>query len=191
MKKQIIVLSMTLLLFLVTVNYAFAEATIKFGFDTSGDHEVSALGVSASEDVEDSVSASFEGVEFINNNFGIGGGITIQAPRSQERFQGDFYFIPVYGLIKIRSASEKAAPYAVGQIGYNIVFEGDTDYKGTGIYAAELDGGLYYGFGAGVIIGKKYQVEALYSVNNGTATILGLEFDVEYSKITLSVGINF
>jgi len=191
MKKQIVILNLTFLFFLFTVNYAFAGATFKLGFDTSGDHEVSVLGVTASEDVEDSISASFEGVGFINDNVGIGGGVTYQFPRSQDRFKGDFYFIPVYGLIKIRSASKKAAPYGIGQIGYNIIFEGDNDYKGTGIYAADLDGGLYYGIGAGVIISEKFQIEVLYSVNNGTATILGTEFDIEYSKVTLSVGVNF
>jgi hypothetical protein len=125
------------------------------------------------------------------NSSTIGAGITYQFPRCQERFKGDFYFIPVYGLIKIRSASEKVAPYGIGQIGYNIIFEGDTDYKGTGIYAADLEGGLYYGVGGGIILGEKFQIEALYSVNNGTATILGTEFDIEYSKVTLSVGVNF
>lgn len=187
MKKQIVSLILAFLLVLFTVSYAFAEGTLKLGFDTSGDHEVSFLGITGSEDVEDSFSASFEFVGAINDNFGIGGGFTWQSPRSQEKYPGDFYFIPFYGLIKIRSASKEIAPYFIGQIGYNLIYEGDTNYKGDGT----LDGDLYYGLGGGVIFKNKFQIEFLYSVNCGTYRFLGYEFDMEYSKVTLSFGISF
>ncbi|MFX0203095.1 MAG: hypothetical protein ACFFCW_43885 [Candidatus Hodarchaeota archaeon] len=164
MRKQIITLTPTLLLLLFAANYAFAEATFKFGFNASGDHEVSGLGVTGSEDVEDSISISFEGVAAINDNVGIGGGFTWQIPRSQERYPGDFYFIPFYGLMKIRSASAELAPYLIGQIGYNFIYEGDTHHKGTGIYAATLDGDLYYGVGGGIILNNRLQIEVLYSL---------------------------
>ena len=187
MKKQIVILTLGFLLSLFAANYGFAEATVKFGFDISGDHEVSRLGVTASEDVEESISISLEGVAGISDNVGIGGGFTWQVPRSQEGFPGDFYFVPFYGLMKIRSASAEFAPYFIGQIGYNFIYEGDTAYKGAG----SLDGDLYYGVGGGVILNNRFQIEALYSVNNGTYRVLGSQFDIEYSKITLSFGMSF
>jgi hypothetical protein len=187
MKKQLVRVMLAVLLVIFVASYAFAGGVVKLGYDTSGDHEVSAFGITGSEDVEDSFSASFEFVGAINDNFGVGGGFTLQIPRSQEQYPGDFYFYPFYGLIKIRSASKEFAPYFIGQIGYNLIYDGDINYKGTGT----LDGDWYYGAGGGVIFKNRFQIEVLYSVNCGTYTFSGYEFDIEYSKVTLSIGICF
>ncbi len=64
-------------------------------------------------------------------------------------------------------------------------------YKGYGMYEADLEGGLYWGLRGGIIINKHFLIEILYSVNNGTGKILGYEFDIEYSKVTLNLGYNF
>ena len=192
MKKTVIILTISTLLVITTVNNSYAGfgGAIKIGVDLAGDHEVSGLGLTGSEDVEMGLSLSGEIFGTIGNNFDLGGGMTFQFPRSQEDFQGDFSFLPIYGMARWRSSSEKFAPYAIGQLGYNFFF-GDDDYKGTGVFAADLDGGLYYGIGGGFIIYKHFQIEALYSVNNGTGNILGIDFDVEYSKISLTFGYNF
>lgn len=190
MKKTVIMLTLSALLAIFTVNNALAGGAIKIGIDLAGDHDVSGYGLSGSEDVDMGFSLSAEFFGSIGDNVDIGGGLTWQLPRSQKDFEGDFYFIPLYGMIRVQSSSAKVAPYAVGQLGYNFFF-GDDDYKGTGIYAADLEGGLYYGIGGGIIINDKFQIEALYSVNNGSADILGYDFDIEYSKISIIFGFIF
>jgi hypothetical protein len=193
MKKVITLAILSVLVVFFTVNNTFAEGiggTVKLGIDLAGDHEVSGYGLSGSTDVETGFSLTGELFGKVSDIFDIGGGLTLQIPRSQEDFQGDFYFIPLYGMIRARIETETVTPYFIGQLGYNF-FGGDSDYKGSGIYEADLEGGLYYGIGAGIIIGKHFLIEALYSVNNGTGKILGYEFDIEYSKVTLNIGYNF
>ncbi|MFH1930930.1 MAG: hypothetical protein ABIN18_04985 [Pseudomonadota bacterium] len=190
MKKMTLLVILSAFVVLFTMNDTFAGGTFKLGIDLSGDHEVSGYGLSGTEDVETGFSLTGELFGKISNIFDIGGGITVQIPRSQEDFEGDFYFIPLYALIRARIETEKVTPYFIGQLGYNL-FEGDSDYKGSGIYKADLEGGLYWGLGAGIIIRKNFLIEVLYSVNNGTAEALGYEFDIEYSKVTLNFGYNF
>ena len=122
----------------------------------------------------------------INKNLDIGGGITVQIPRSLENFQGDFYFVPLYGAIRVRFDTENVIPYFIGQFGYNF-FDGDSDYKGI----IDLDGGLYWGIGGGIITNQHFLIELLYSVNNGTGRAFGISGDVEYSKVTINLGYNF
>ena len=193
MKKIITMAILSVLVVFFTMNNTFAEGiggTFKLGLDLGGDHEVSALGLSGSTDVEKGFSISGELFGKVSDIFDIGGGITFQIPRSQEDFEGDFYFIPLYAMIRARIETENATPYFIGQVGYNF-FNGDSDYKGSGMFEADLEGGLYYGLGVGIIIGEHFLIEALYSVNNGTGTISGYEFDIEYSKVTLNLGYNF
>lgn len=180
-------------LVLVAILFAgntYAESNIKIGVDFMGKHKVTINGISAEEDVKTGVSLSGEYIQAINPNVGIGGGITFQIPRSQEDYEGNFKFIPLYGLVKIHSNYEYQAVnfYLLGQLGYN-AFMGDNDYKGFGT----LTGGLYYGIGTGIIFNKNNQIELLYSVNNGSYSISGWSgsFDVEYSKITVSYGYAF
>lgn len=186
--KQLLILTLSLIVLFVAKNYAFAEGsgTVKIGVDMSGKHEVSSEGLSATENVEMGFSLSGEYVSAINETLELGVGITYQIPRSQEDFKGDFNFIPIYGLVKIRPTTNDMSPYLIGQLGYNL-FDGDSDYKGLG----SLSGGIYYGIGAGLIFQKGVQVELLYSVNNGSYEVLGYNFDIKYSKIGLSLGYNF
>lgn len=192
--KKITMLAVISALFVIfTVNNTFADGiggAFKFGFDMEGDHEVSGYGLSWKEDVDQSFSLSAELFAKIGYNLDIGGGIIYQIPRSQKYFEGDFYFIPIYGAMRVRFETGNVAPYLIGQAGYNF-FDGDSDYKGYGIYEADLEGGLYWGLGGGVIINKHFLIELLYSVNNGTVEELGYEFDIEYSKVTLNFGYNF
>ncbi len=194
MKKVIAFAVLSLLaIALFPVHSAMAQGVggaFKIGYDFEGDHEVSGYGFSGSEDVETGVSLSGELLFHLNNHLDMGFGLTYQIPRSQDDFEGDFNFVPVYGVLRAKLNDSNAAPYFTGHLGYNF-FDGDSDYKGTGIYEADLDGGLYWGLGGGIIINKHFLIEMMYSVNNGTAEELGHEFDIEYSKLTLSVGYTF
>jgi len=190
LKSTKIVLVLAVLAIFISTNTSFAGGAIKVGYDFPGDHEVSAMGFSGTEDVEAGFSITGEFFGSINEYLDLGGGLTWQFPRSQDDYHGDFYFIPLYAMLRVRSPSTETAPYFIGQLGYNL-FDGDSDYKGSGAYEADLEGGFYYGIGGGVIIKEHFLVEALYSVNNGTGDILSIDFDVEYSKFSILVGYNF
>lgn len=190
MKKKLMLLVLPALLVFFTSNNTFAGGAIKLGVDLPGDHEVSGLGLSGTEDVETGFSLSAELFGTVADIVDIGGGITWQLPREQEDFDGDFYFVPFYGMIRVRHTFDQVAPYLIGQLGYNL-FYGDSDYEGSGIFEADLEGGLYYGIGGGIIFREHFLIELLYSVNNGEAEIMGIDFDIEYSKISLLVGYNF
>ncbi len=169
---------------------------IKIGGDTSGKHKVSGEGLSGSEDVEAGLSLSGEYTSIYDKGIELGGGMTYQLPRSQEDYPGDFNFVPIYGLIKICSTTSEPTPYFIGQLGYNVLYEGDDDYTGE----ASLEGGMYYGIGAGLIFQNGFQIEVLYSVNKGSCKLSGydyyygyydFDFDIDYSKISLSMGYRF
>lgn len=172
--------------------------SIKFGMDTSGKHKVSGAGLSGSEAVDNGTSVSFEIAPVNDEGIGIGAGITYQLPRNQKDYEGKFNFVPIYGLIKICSPPSEASPYFIGQLGYNLLYEGDKDYTGEEM---SLSGGTYYGIGAGLILQDEFQIEVLYSVNKGEGSYPGgyvygwyvppFTIDVEYSKISLSIGFCF
>jgi hypothetical protein len=172
-----------------TANNAFAGGAVKLGLDFGGNHEWSASGrTNELDDVQTGFSLALELFGSVHKNVALGGGIIYQIPRDAE-YDGRgaaFNFIPFYALIRIKSDSDKIAPYGIGQIGYNL-FLADSDYTGP----ADTNGGIYYGLGAGILIKKRFSVEALYSVNNGELEYRGDRIDVKNSQFTLNFGINF
>lgn len=186
MSKKILIGIIVMAIFAAGRSYAESSGVVKIGVDMLGKHEISGLGLEGSEDVKMGFSLSGEYTFSISKNFGIGAGITLQVPRSQKDFKGDFSFVPIYGLVKTRSATGDISPYLIGQLGYNL-FQGDSTYTGTAV----LSGGMYYGIGGGLILEDGFQGELLYSVNEGSAELLGYDFKVKYSKITFSIGYSF
>ena len=170
-------------LIFVTANNTFAVdfgGTIKLGVDLPGDYEISNYALNRTVDVDTGISFSGEFFAKIGNNFDLGGGITCEFPHSRSDTEGDFYFIPVYSLIRVRIANDTAAPYLISQLGINFFN-----------YGGEVNGGLYYSIGAEIIIKKHYLIEALYSVDKATTIESSIDSDVEYSKVTLNFGYNF
>jgi hypothetical protein len=187
-----------------------SENTLKFGFDISGSHKVSGnvnvSGVgsasgSGSSEADAGVSVSWESVGYADRNVGLGVGASYQLPRQlSSASTGKFNFMPIYGLLKIRSNPSKHNEYVygVGQMGYNFFF-GDKDYKGTN---GSLGGGLYYGIGVGANI-NKFQMEFMYSVNKGSFSDSGIVYSgghyynyntsgtIDYSKVNLTFGLVF
>jgi hypothetical protein len=188
MKRILVVISSFIVLF--TVNNVFASGAVKFGLDSEGDHKSSDYWGSETLDVEKGVSLSAEFFGPIGNTIDMGGGFSIQAPRALKDFAGDFSFIPFYFAIRTRFVDNDTTPYFIGQLGYNFFF-GDSDYKDAGYADAELDGGLYWGLGGGIIINKHFLIELLYTENNGTADVVGDKYDIKYTKMTLNFGFNF
>ncbi len=190
--KTAIMLTLSVLLAIFTFNNAFAGAAIKIGVDLEGDHDISGEGLNGSEDVDMGVSVSGEIFRSIGDNLDIGAGITYQFPRSQKDFDGDFNFVPLYGVARLKFSEGKISPYVVGQLGYSFFF-GDDDYKGTDDFEADLEGDVYYAIGGGAIFNNGFLFEVLYSVSSGTAEIsdFNLDFDIEYSIITIAIGYVF
>lgn len=187
-----------------------SRCSIKIEVDTLGRHKVlrkGLEGLGGSKNVETGISLSIEyGSEYgsINDtSIKLGIGTTYQIPRSLKNFEGDFNFIPIYSLIKICSVTNEPTTYLIGQLGYNVLYEGESDYKGE----LSLRGGIYYGIGVGLILNHNFQIEALYSINKGEGDYSGgtvehydsdygwiysyvspMSFDIGYSKISLSIG---
>ena len=189
-KIKVLVVFLGVVLVLSASN-AFARGAVKFGIDFGGTHEASGPGGTADADsVQTGFTIAGELFASVNKNVDLGGGILFQLPREIEfggTGAGEFTFMPIYALIRVKSVSDKIAPYGIGQLGWNLLFDGDSDYKGP----FSLSGGLYYGIGAGVLIKKRFAVEALYSVNKGEADYLGASADVTNTQFTLNFGINF
>jgi hypothetical protein len=187
MKKLQWLIAVAILMALAPAHNALAGGALKLGLDVSGNHEFSYGGDSENFDVETGLSFAGEFYAALNRNVDLGAGIILQMPRSLEDYTGTFNFIPLYGVLRLKLDNQGATPYFIGQLGYNLFF-GDSDYKGS----ADLEGGLYYGIGGGVIINQNILIELLYSVNRGTyGGLNGVDFDVDYSYIAINFGINF
>ncbi len=181
----------TVLLMLCTANQALASGAVKLGVDFNGDHDASANGQSVSTDVDTGISLTGELFTDIDDHFDLGGGIQYQMPRSLKGYSSDeFNFVPIYGMVRVKSTSPNVAPYAIAQIGYNF-FLSNSSYKSSSYGDAELEGGLYYGIGGGLLIKKHFIVELLYSKDYGKAKFPPGSIDIEYSKFTLNIGYNF
>lgn len=158
------------------------EFVIKVGYDWNGDYEAGKEKVSA----PNGISASAEFYHYIKNIVGIGVGVSGCNPRDAKFTKGEFYTVPAYLSVKLRSKPTQPYKYgyAVGHIGYNLFNPDDTLKK-----SVDMEGGLYYGVGIGIVV-SHIVIELLYSFNNGK---VGKEdkIDFKYSKYTLSVGYAF
>jgi hypothetical protein len=165
----------------------YAGAVLKLGIDSGGQHTVTVSGVSATTDVNDGASIAFETYSESNKNLDFGLGIEFQAPREQTLYPGMFNFIPIYGLMRLHPEMSDLTPYLTMQLGFAI-FNGDVDYKGS----ATLIPGGHAGIGGGVIMDKNFQFEILATVDSGSVELGGVTVsDVQYSKVTFSIGFSF
>lgn len=190
MKKSLIWLVCFGFVLTLGANSAFAGAAIKLGVDLNGEQELTDSGESIKVDVDTGLSLAAELFTSMNPNVDFGGGVMIQMPREAtfpSGYEGKFNFLPIYGLIRLKGDSGLTDPYVIMQIGYNF-FYGDSDYESDGV---DLDGGLYYGLGAGLLFNRQLSLEFLYSVNNGEFETSGWKYDVENTQFTLSIGFNF
>jgi len=178
----------------VLINNINAQGKLIFSpkiyLDVSGTHNVSALGSKGDLGVN---SAPSLGMELLGNNnqlIKIGGGIMYLFPREQEiSGSGNFNFVPVYGIIKLDILeSGDLIPALVGNIGYNMVFDGDEKYRGD----ASLNGGLYLGGGIRLQT-KRVFFEGMYKSFNGSVSLgfegNSLEIDINYTTLSISAGL--
>ncbi|MFQ5456794.1 MAG: hypothetical protein ACE5EA_11460 [Nitrospirota bacterium] len=128
MKRQSFILFLSSIILLFAVNSASGEGNLKVGVDMAGVHKTSMAGINILDDVDIGLSITTEFLSPINDNTDMGVGIELQLPRSLKDFDGSFFFVPLYGVIRIQPALNDISPYLTGRMGYNF-FMGDNDYK--------------------------------------------------------------
>jgi hypothetical protein len=159
-------------------NQGYFEA--KLGLDFMGEIDRESLG---EDDVKSGVTVAGEYKIPMDNVWTYGAGLAYQLDREIDDGSGDeFNFTSIYALAQYDLAD--SSTYLVGHLGYN-TFDGSNS-------SVDYNGGLYYGFGAGFLFGEtnNYTAEFLYSVNNGEVETPDT-LDVDYSKVTMSVGMRF
>lgn len=188
------------------------EWIFKLGADLDGKHETSNsnifiagsgnTSVNGTQDVGSGMSFDTEYVAYISQNLGFGGGLTIQTDRGLSGVPGNFSFMPLYAIAKLRTkpSDNNYYNYLIGQFGYNF-FSGDMDYAGKG---STLGGGLYFGLGAGISV-NRIQIELLYTEDRGSISDSGYIYDdstgnynyftksgnIKYAKLGINVGFLF
>lgn len=184
------------------------------GVDYTSDAEAvyGSYGILDDMDAKNGFSLSAEFASLINDNFGLGAGVTYQLSRAIDEDFADsgqsvdpkFNFIPIYALAKFIAPAQSLNLFASIHLGYNFFsVNGDMKDVFAYYYAPEptTKGGLYWGLGGGMILDNGLQFELLYSVNRGKITGSGYDsyymetydatLQIVYSKLTLSVGYNF
>lgn len=180
-KLTVLLLVMALLVFsgsALAQNQGYFEA--KFGLDVMGEID---RDPGTSEDVETGYTLTGEYKIPMDAMWTYGAGVSYQLGREVDVTNGDdFNFTSVYALGQYNL--EDSPTYLLGQLGF-ATLDGDKydDYSG----------GLYYGLGAGFNFGQsnQYVAEFIYSVNSGEYDNGGTTVDVDYSKISMSVGMKF
>lgn len=146
--------------------------------------------ISESYDVKNGISLSAEMIFYLNQQFGLGFGLTFQMPRELADFNSEFYYTPIYGMGKLKLSPGPVSPYIIGQGGYNFL-TGDADYTLNG----DIEGGAYAGGGAGVQFQNGFLVELLYSINWGylefSNSAGSYEIYLTYRKLRLAAGYAF
>lgn len=190
MKKFTVLLS----IILVATSVSFAQKLVtvspNISFDIAGNHKVSLQGRNGSMSVNPGVTLGLEITSVSENVFSFGGGVMYLIPREQEvSGSGEFNFMPVYALGKIKFTTNESGvvPSLILNIGYNVLYNGDSNYKGP----LELSGGLYLAGGIRFDINKIY-FQGIYKAYNGSASMSGVSssFDVTYTTLSLGFGVS-
>lgn len=183
---RIILVLIICTLLVLAAGTALGDAVFKGSYDFSG----TASYDSSETDTGTGYALALEYYKPIREIIHLGGGAEYQFSRTSED-RGEFYFIPLYGSLRVMIPIRVVKPYAIGRIGYNF-FRSDSVFADDGSGGkADLKGGLTYGFGAGAILFKYVLIEGQYSVNRGTLDYASREDEsFTYSRFQISAGIN-
>jgi len=156
-------------------------------------------------DFEDDVDFGFCGIfEFytpIEKSISIGGGLEYQTFRKVKDLDGKFNFMAFFAGIRLYQP-DISSVYSVLKLGINWL-KVDDDWDGG--FVTKITSGNYYAIGAGLILEDGLEIEILWSNNSGKvegniedAIYLGwgnyedlpFSYNVDYSKLTISIGMN-
>ena len=153
------------------------ETVLKMAADVAGRNSFSNVKVvgtntihRGNSTIDPGITLTAEEIYYVRPAIGIGAGISYQTTRQEPASGGQFSFIPIYGLVRVRSTptSENRYSFATAQFGYNY-FVADHEYAGAGNYV--MSNGAYAGLGAGYVFGRM-QVEVLYTVDRGDSAAM-------------------
>ncbi len=169
----------------------YIDAEMKSNFDLTRDFEITSSDSLYFEEGTAANTISFSLEIFANiTRLSIGGGVTYQVPTFYSTL-GDFAFIPVYYLLKLRLFDNKETFSLYGIYNY-----GKAIHKGGSNYTreAELVDGEYHSYGLGFSFGENFVIEFANKYNSGKRSDELYEdqtynMDVDYSTFTISFGI--
>jgi len=147
-----------------------------------------------------SYSLIYEGYVKLFDFVSVGGGLEYQFPhkiRMDNKCDPTYTFIPVYFTAMFHWLEESDyIPYVTGQIGFNVLFDGDDDFSGN----YDLDGEEYIAVGVGFYFTPKgirfyrigdrsYRFEIRYASYSGSYA--DIDVNVTYEEWSLLVGVFF
>jgi len=176
---------------------SFLFSGVRIGTDISGEHKMTNFTLndeslsSADFDVENGFSASFESPPDFSKVFSWGFGTEYMLGREIEDVEGDFHFTSIY-LIVYNTIKKNEPLFFSARLGYGR-FEGDKTYEGSGL--TNLQGGLFYGYGAGYKLNEKLLIEGIFCHNYGQYfssdlidySFYTFEYDLEYTRFNISL----
>ena len=178
LKRNFQTIIISLIIVFLATNPVKAVSTVKGGFDY-GDFTTNG----SSYKVDSGLFIAGELTAPLNDSLDIGAGVEYQFPRSEEQFNGEMNFIPIYVVLKLLSSHYRdQESFLIGRIGYN-QFQADNS---AGI--TNLKGGLYYALGISGVFSKGLIVEALVSYHNASFTWDSQNRETSYLKFSLSFG---
>lgn len=161
----------------------------KVGIDLAGNHKTEQGSVSDDYDTKMGFSLGAEYLSPVKDKFLVGGGFEYNLNRKIQDYDAAFGLCPLYatGMYVMKSSEQTIWPFAKVNVGYNILFNANDDYKGS----ASLKGGLYYGLGFGAIIQENVFVDLMYSSYAGQMEFAGTQVDITDTHIGLTFGYAF
>lgn len=184
MKSKILVLFLAAFLVIGLSSASMAQVPgywdIKGAIDFGGEIDIDGA---SDEDVDSGFTLVGEYKLPYTSQWTLGAGMRYQLDRETDDTKKDFNFVPFYGLAQYNM--QNSPYYLLGHLGYNTF-----DIDGS----SDESGGMYYAVGAGMDLASNMSAEVMYSVNNGEADDFlrsGNDVDVEYSKLTVSLGYQF
>lgn len=182
MKRTVLILLLASFLVVGVSSASLAQVPgywdIKGAIDIGGEIDIDGSG---EDDVDSGFTLVGEYKVPQTTQWTLGAGVQYQLDREIDNGSNtDFNFVPIYVLAHYNM--QNSPYYFLGHLGYN-----SFDMDSTG----DTSGGMYYAVGAGMDLASNMSAEVMYSVNNGEAEISGSDRDVDYSKLTVSLGYQF
>ena len=197
MKKLVTIMLVLVMVFGATSAFADSHNTsamkkgdfeVKAGVDFGGNIKADILGISSEDSTKIGFSIIGEYIIPSSNNLSYGAGLEFPLGGREADVTNatSFNFIPFYGLARYNMQNNF---YLTGKLGYNTFSFDNTPSD------VDVNGGMYYGIGAGMKVKDNVSFELLYSVSNGsieaTSGTQTVTSDMTYSRIGLSVGTTF
>ncbi len=171
-----------------------AGFTAKLGIDLPGTLDIAPSGADESDDVRMGYSGAFEYVWGGKRAFNFGVGIKGQTPRRAEGqvMEGKIAFLAGYGMMNwilpLRTTGFNV--YSTLHLGYSYPLA-DAAFKSRLGNDAHLSGDIRWAAGLGVLIGRRFLMEALYNADHGEVETGPHTSEFEYRQWTLSAGFRF